>query len=188
MNSFFLETPYLLGGFLLVVMLIAWYAWLQSGQRMALVVALIVTLVSGILLTVNIMVITDREAIREFILDSAKELNENNKDFIKNIVSPRASAEVQAAMFMLPRIQFDEARITRIHAIDIDDSEAIKTAQVRMNVFVKGSIEQIQFNAPRWILLDMIEVPANGSSATGTSRWQITHMEHRDPHHEFINR
>ena len=185
MTYFFFESPILLGAALLLLMVFAWYAYLQSREKLAGLAAIGITLLSVILLSVNYAIETDREKITKFILEIAKELNENKTDRIADIVHPQASHEVQIAMLLLPRLVFEEARVTRIHSIDIDASEAPKTAQVRMNIFVKGEFGYYQFRSPRWVMIDLAEAP--NANAPESPSWLVTHFEQREPHHEFMN-
>ena len=179
MNSFFFESPYILGAISLLIVAIAWYGWLQSLQKLAFVIATVLTILSILLLTANLLVVTDSESIKSTILKTASELDQGNLSAIKDIIAPDSSEAVQAALLMLNRVKIHEARVTRLHAIDVDKTNGIKTAQVRMNVYVDCDLNNYRVRAPRWILLDMEEL--NG-------QWKVVHWEHRDPHNEFIQR
>lgn len=189
MNSVLFESPYIVGGAVAILLIIVWYAWLKSGNPVAFYVALVATLIGGGLITANITIETDREVIAKSLQDAANAVQENRFDDVLEHVSPHATAALAAITSQFVKLQFREARITRIHAIEVDETTTPKTAQVRMNVYVDGDLNNFTFRSPRWMLLDLEEdLAAKGNNQSGKPAWRVIHVEHREPHHEFINR
>ncbi len=177
MSEILFENPYLVGGIGLIVSIIAWIGWTQSGQPLARNAAILLTLVAILLVCLNVYVKTDREVIGEMLTACAADLQNNRFAEVEKRVHPHATSTVQDVLILLPRLQFREARISRIHAIEVHPSKAAKTAEVRMNVFVDADFGTFSGKSPRWVKLDLEE--QNGS-------WLVKNLEHRDAQHEFV--
>jgi hypothetical protein len=167
------------------VLLIALGAvWSQTGRKELLYAlgATVALIVVGLI--VERLVITDREAIRQTLLQIAADVESNNlPSVVKHVYSgaPGLKQKVEAEM---PNYRFTECRLTKIHTIDIDASQEPRSAVVEFNVSATGSFSQGGFSisdtqVPRWVRLHMVKET--------DGRWTVQDYQHAPPQQMMFN-
>jgi hypothetical protein len=183
MPSFLFEQPWIIGGIGTVLSVITIFGWVQSGNAIALRSAcgLIVATVALVLL--NLWVVTDREVVRAWLLDTAERIQRNEfegdipGEKIQMLIHPDASERTMNYSRILPNIKFTMAKITKIHSIEIDAKRNLTKAVVRMNVFVEAESKYASGKTPRWVGLTLVKKD---------DKWLITDFEAKEPQHEFM--
>jgi hypothetical protein len=158
--------------------------WSMSGRKellyaLAAAAALIVAA-----LIVERLVTTDREAIRQTLLEIAADVESNNvRELVRHIHSgaPELKQRAEAEM---PNYQFSECRITKIHMTDVDASQQPRSAIVEFNVMASGSFSQggmsvSDTKVPRWVRLHMVQ--------ENDGRWTVQDYQHAPPQQFMSN-
>src|SRR6476469_8713207 len=95
-------------------------AWSATGRKELLYAcgAAFVLLVAGLI--VEKVVVTDREAIRTTVVQIARDVQHNDRRAVLAHIYSGSPGLRRQAEAELPKYQFTELRITRIHLIDVD--------------------------------------------------------------------
>jgi len=156
--------------------------WSASGRKELLYAAglAFVLLVAGLI--VEKLIVTDREAVRATVLQIARDVEHNDRRAVIGHIhsgSPQLRRQVEAE---LPKYQFTELRITKIHLIDVDPKVEPKSAMVEFNVIGSGS-ERGGFemeHIAQWVRLHMLREK--------DGRWNIADFEHDSPERMIVDR
>lgn len=163
------------GGFLAIA---GFYAWIQTGLKSLLYSSIAVVLVTLLLVAVGIFVDTDREVLRRFVFETARELEANESQKVVAKIHPQASSELQEIRSLLPEIRFQAARVKAIHQIDIKRHRTGVNATITMNVYVEVEYGERRGRAPRAAKLTLEQVDG---------RWMIVDFEQDDPRYYLLN-
>lgn len=178
MYEFLFESPLYLGGLGLVVTILTAYGWLQTGNPIALRSAVALFLVTIALVALNVFVVTDREAVRQYLLDTAAELQRNEVAKVTTRIHPDATQMVLDLQAQLPTIRFETVRIKSFHAFDFTPARNPSSVSVRMNAVVEGERLGQQGTVPRWVRVTLEKYQG---------QWKIVDYDHREPHYEMLN-
>jgi len=178
MYDFLFESPLYVGGLGLVVTILTAYGWLQTGNPIALRSAVGILIATVALVAMNLFVVTDREAIRQYLLDTAAELQRNEVAKVKNRIHPDATQMILNLMAELPSIRFTTVRIKSFHAIDLSPARNPSSITVRMNAVVEGERFGQHGTVPRWVRVNLEKYQG---------QWKIVDYDHREPHYEMLN-
>ena len=179
MSEFLFENPYVIGCVGALVTGLSLFGWIQTGNKIAMYVALGFLILTGSLVYLNIYVQTDREQVRIVLNDTALELQENRYDALKKRIHPDHSQQVASAMSMLPRVKFDVAKVNRVHSIELSKIGNNATARVRMNVYVEVQTDFMPGKIPRWVQLDLEKQG---------DQWLVVDFEHKEATFEFLGK
>jgi hypothetical protein len=159
-------------------------AWTATGRKelLAAIVVALLLMVGG--LVIERVVVTDREAIRETLLQIARDVQSNNiRSVTRHVYSgaPELKKKVEAE---LPNYRFTECRVTRIHTTDVNARVVPRSAIVEFNVIASGSfreagIEISDTSIPRWVRLHMMREK--------DGRWAVQSYEHAPPQQMIMN-
>ena len=152
-------------------------AWTASGRQELLYALGAVVVLTVIMLIVERIVITDREAIRATLAEIARDVQANDVQRVLGHIAKSNPSLVQRAQNEMPNYDFTECRVTKIHKTDVDTSAEPYSAIVQFNVVVSGTFSQNGFEAsgtyPRWIELKMVR-EADG-------KWRVEDYRHEAP-------
>lgn len=170
--------PFLLAFIGAVLALLAFVVWLQSGRKEALIAAAALVGVFLILVIVERMMISDREAIEATLGQVARDLETNNRDAVYAAIHPSKPELLTQAKAELPGYTFTECRITKIQRMEIDAKAEPKTAVVGFNVMVKGNFKYgadyfSGMTIARYVTLDL-EQDTDG-------KWKVVSYTHEEP-------
>lgn len=169
--------PFLLAFIGTVLALAAFVVWLQSGRKVALIVAAVIVGLFLALLAVERTMISDREAIELLLARIARDLETNNRDVVYAAIHPAHPQLLALAQSELPGYTFTECRITKIQSTKVDADAKPKTATAEFNIIAKGTYKQYsEFSGQpvaRYIILKL-EQDTDG-------KWKIVDYDHREP-------
>jgi len=176
------EQPLLIVALGVAVILALGAAWSASGRKELLYACCVAFVLLVIGLIVEKLVVTDREAIRSTVLQIARDVQHNDRRAVLGHIhsgSPQVRRQAEAE---LPKYQFTELRITKIHLIDVDRQAEPRSAIVEFNVIGSGS-ERGGFeleHIAQWVKLHMLRET--------DGRWTIADFEHDSPERMIVNR
>ncbi len=178
MTTLLFEQPWLLGAIGTALTIASLYGWTQSGNLIALRTAIGLAVVTLLLLACNVLVVTDAEKIRTWIIDTADELQNNQFDRVLKRLSPNHGIRVANTVDRMKTVKFLIAKVTKIHSIEVDNTGGLPTAFVRMNAYVEAESSGMSGRVPRWVGLTLEK---------RGQEWFILDFEHREPQFEFVN-
>ena len=147
------------------------YAWLQSGVKALLVAGGLVLALIPVEWWMAGTIVTDREAIRRMIHDTAAAVEANDFDTALSVM-PNGLEKAKAAA-ELSRFQFEEARMTGERAINVEHFAGAVTAEADINVRVRVTGRGIgTLNVPRRLVLDLEK---------RGDRWMVVGYRHLPP-------
>ena len=170
------EQPLLIVGLGVGLILALGAAWTASGREELLyaMVAAVALLFAGVI--TERLVVTEREQIRLTLREIARNVKENNHRKVVGHIHSSAAEIKKKAEAELPKYQFTEFRITKIHSIDIDRSAQPLSAMVELNVIGGGTFHEhgVQMDhVARWVRLHLLKEK--------DGRWTVVDYEHDDP-------
>jgi hypothetical protein len=169
--------PFLLAFIGCVLAVAAFGVWLQSGRKEALFAAAALVAVFVILIVVERMMISDREAIAATLAKVARDLETNNREAVYALIHPSKPELIAQAKAELPGYQFTEFRITKIQDTKVQTEAKPKTAVVEFNIIAKGTYKQFAEasgqSVPRFIRLNL-EQDTDG-------KWKVVDYYHDAP-------
>lgn len=159
------------------------FGWVQTGRKGFLIIGVCSLLLLVGMLLVERMTITDEEAIRAMLQELARDVQQNNHAALLEHISTDAPDILAQAKNEMPRYDFREARVTRIHRIDVDAEMSPRTADTEFNVIVGGSFRQggdvYDTTVPRWVRLQLALDP--------DGKWRIRGYEHAPPQEAYLD-
>lgn len=178
MLDFLFESPLTIGLVGGVIAIAAFYAWIQTGLKPIFYASIAVVLITLLLVAIGIFVDTDREVLRRFVYETARELEANESQKVVAKIHPQASNELQEIRLRLPEIRFNAARIKGIHQIDIKRHRTGVIATITMNVYVEVEYGDRRGKAPRAAKLTLEQTDG---------RWMIVDFQQDDPRYYLLN-
>lgn len=145
--------PIWLGGALLVTLALVVYAQVRSRGALRAVVA--VVLLTAILLLVEWLVVTPREAITRTLYDAAAAVEANELEATLTFISPQARqfrADIEALM---PQVDFRKARVAGDLTVEIDELVQPIRARARFRAVADATLKR---NGMSGVYVDMVEV------------------------------
>lgn len=177
MNAIFFEQPWIIGAIGTVITIVTLYGWTQTGNSIALKTGIGMALLTLILMITNLFVVTDAEQIQSWLASTASEMQNNDFDKVLKRLSPDCSDSVTSVAERMTNVKFSLAKVTKIHAIDVESDKEGVTAQVRMNAIVAGESNGASAKVPRWVRIALEKK---------NSEWLLTDFEDKEPQHEFM--
>tara|TARA_R110002049_G_scaffold2750_2_gene21521 strand:+ start:327509 stop:328090 length:582 start_codon:yes stop_codon:yes gene_type:complete len=157
------------------------YGWLQTGKQAAAVIGLLIALLIPGEWWLAAHWKTDREEIRELILETADAVRVNDIERVVRVIMEERQGTIAQARSELARFEFDDARVTGIRQIDVVAGTYPPEADVDINVVVVVSDKRGQFaslRVPRRLQFQMRKIEANDGSGP---RWFVTDYNHMPP-------
>ena len=153
-------------------------SWIMSGHKALLYALIGGALVAVLLLIVERVVVTDREAIEATLVQMARDVASNDPKKITQHISPSAPSVLAEANTEMPKYKFESLRITKIHKIDVQEETEPRTALVEFNIVAKGTFGAgadvlADATIPRWVELDLIKDPDGA--------WRVKGYRHDAP-------
>jgi hypothetical protein len=152
-------------------------AWTATGRRELLYALGAVVALTVVMLIVERLVVTDREAIRATLAQIAGDVQSNDVQRVLGHIAKANRGLVQKAQAELPNYEFTECRVTKIHLIDIDASIEPRSAKVEFNVVASGTFRQgsleVTDTVPRWVQLQLVREE--------DGKWRVQNYRHAQP-------
>lgn len=158
-------------------------SWVMSGHKALLYGLVGAAVVAALLLVVERMVITDREAIETTLQQMARDVASNQPAKVTQHISSSAPLLQQKATTELPNYKFDSMRITKVHKIEVHADRQPRTATVEFNVVAEGTFKEgsdvfADTKIPRWVQLELVK--------EADEQWRIRDYEHDEPQRMMI--
>jgi hypothetical protein len=160
-------------------------AWAISGRKELLATAAAAAVLMGLGLVIERLVVTDREAIQQMLMQVVRDVRSNNLRAVTQHIARRAPQLRQKVITEMPRYHFEDCRITRVHTIEVDTQAQPRTARVEFNVVASGSfrddgIELHDSQVPRWVCLYLVQEE--------DGRWKVENYDHAPPQQMLLER
>lgn len=177
------DTPIYIVLIALVLGVLCGVAWTSSGRKELLYALGAVVALAIVMLIVERVVVTDREAIRAKLVEIARDVQANDHQRVLSHIAKGNPSLVQKAQNELPNYDFTECRVTKIHKTDVDASAEPRSAIVKFNVRFDGKFGQggFQGRGPgvRWIQLHMVREE--------DGQWRVQNYDHAPPHNFMMS-
>lgn len=152
--------------------------WITTGHKALLYVLIAGVALAALLLVVERMVVTDREAIDATLQQMARDVASNVPAKITQHISPSAPSLQAQANAEMPNYKFSTLRITKIHEIKVNADAEPRTAVVEFNIIATGTFKAgsdvlADANIPRWVQLDLVKDPDGA--------WRVKNYQHAPP-------
>jgi hypothetical protein len=177
MYSLLFEQAWIIGAIGLVLTIVTLYGWMQTGNAIAFKTGIGMAIATLVLILMNSWVETDAEQIQTWLSDIANEVQNNEVEKVLCRIAPVHSERVAGTAERMKLVKFTVAKITRIHAIDVQYRGKEATATIRMNAIVHAEMNGTSGKVPRWVQLTLQKQG---------KEWKITDFEDREPQHEFM--
>ena len=147
--------------------------WIQSGQKPALIAAIMALILTIVAIAIERYVVTDSEQIKATLRQVAADVESNDIDRVIQHIHPYEEGVKALVRVTLPTVTFDEVRITKIHNVTVNAGFEPKQAIAEFNVVVIGSRGRFpdKQRYPRFVTVTFIQ---------HDERWLISHVTHED--------
>jgi hypothetical protein len=173
MAELFLESPVSVGFFGVVLVLIAFFVWMNTGSKPALYGAVVLALLTILSVIFSINIRTDREQVEVVLTEVAQGVERNDLQRVLNYIHPNAVDGLLRAKSELPNYKFTEARITGVKSIIVDKRTTPRSAVAEFHVAVSLSGNGNQVNGVRRFVRCYF-LHSDG-------RWLVHDYEHFEP-------
>ena len=175
MTQLLFESPILIGSIGVLSAIVAIIVWTQvedaKAQKASLYSAIGFVILASLLVVLSAQVETDSERIRGTLHSVASSLEENDYAAVLAAIHSDASQTVLAVEAMLSRVNFRDARVTRIKSVKIEEG-APRTAVAEIIAVVSMDLEGTgHVRAPRFVKVFFTQQ---------NERWLISNFEHYD--------
>lgn len=170
MNWLFDQPLYIIViGVLMAAMLAG--GFLQTGRNVLFFAALGCLVLTGAMVGVERLVVTDREAVRQTLLDAAQAVENNDLDAVLEIVHPKAENVRALAQSVQRQHHFTSVRITRFERVEILADRNPPVAEIEFVVIVEGNLSNQPMRVPRRVLMTLTK---------DGDHWRAVEFEHTD--------
>ena len=181
-----LERPVLVGLMGSVIAILACYFWLQTGHKRLLQLSIGALLLTLLGVTIERLVVTDREAVKATLHEIAQLIEQNEFESALSYLHSSAEQTKQRARRQVEGYSFKRAEIKHNLEIYVDSSQEPKVAEASFNFVVEvdaapGTLRQsrgagflrvtLQQEAGQWRVTDFQdpESPTRGFQRRGAS-------------------
>lgn len=161
-----MEQPVLIVAIGIVTVIIMISGLIKTGHKGLIFALIAAVLLFGGLLAAERLIKTDREQIRETLIDAAAAVERNDVDGVLQLIHSSKTDFQSRVRSQLPRYSIDRVRITQIREIKIDEG-ASKKATAKF--FVR--VDSAHGNTVRFATVDFR--PERG-------QWKMFDFEHKD--------
>jgi hypothetical protein len=177
------DTPIYIVLIAIVLGVLCGVAWTSTGRKELLYALGAVVALTVIMLIVERVVVTDREAIQQKLAEIARDVEANDLTRVVVHIAKGNPSIVQKVQNEMPGYDFTECRVTKIHNTDVDTSAQPRSAIVEFNVRFDGKFGQGGFEVRgpgvRWIQLQMVREE--------DGQWRVLDYKHGPPHQHMLS-
>ena len=161
--------PTIMGGFLAICMFGLYF---YSGEKVMLLVALVVTIFTVGIATIERMVVTDKEKAHTLLYDAARAGTRNDDAYLIGLIKSDKTDIIGRAKGLLEAITFENVRVVGVKGFESAQGDAPKTASISFVVFGSGRYHSNAGPFQREVKLDLEMV---------NDQWKVTAFDHSDP-------
>lgn len=161
--------PTLLGGFLAFGF---FFLFFYSGEKVMLLIALIVSAVTASIAIIERNIVTDREKAVTMIYDAGRAATRNDFEFLFGLIRSDLTDQEQRARQILRNVEFENVRIVGIKEYEPVEGATPARAVIRFVVFGSGrkGANAGPFNREVKLTLEMVN-----------DQWKIVDFDQYDP-------
>jgi hypothetical protein len=161
--------PTILGGFLAICMFGLYF---YSSEKIMLWIALLVTIGTVGIATIERMVVTDKEKAYTMLYDAARAGTRNDDTYLLSLIKSDKVEEIARARTMLEDVTFENVRVAGIKAYESSDLDSAKTASISIVTFGSGRYRNNSgpFNVQVDLELEMVN-----------DQWKVVDFETSNP-------
>ena len=161
--------PTVMGGFLAICMFGLYF---YSSEKIMLWIALLVTVFTVGIATIERMVVTDKEKAYSLLYDAARAGTRNDDAYLLSLIKPDKAEIVRRAEGELKIIEFENVRVVGVKNYDAAESGDPKTATISFVAFGSGRRASMAgpFKVEVTLQLEMVN-----------DQWKVTDFSNSDP-------
>ena len=161
--------PTIMGGFLAICMFGLYF---YSTEKIILWIALLVTVGTVGLATIERMVVTDKEKAYSMLYDAARAGTRNDDAYLLSYIRSDKTDIIRQAEAELDKIEFKNVRVAGVKSYEAADSDDLKTAKICFVAFGSGRRGSMSgpFKVEVTLELEMVN-----------DQWKVTGFTHSGP-------
>lgn len=148
----------------------------MAREHKLILLALMIGIMTGAIVTCEKMIVTDRERVRIVVYEIAQAVEQNDIPRVRSFISRKTPETLMRVNSEMPRYDFGTCRVIGFNHGDFELEEGTpKTAVISFNVTFQVKLDGGEQPIPghRKIILTFEEETKN--------TWRMTDYEHRDP-------
>ena len=161
--------PTVMGGFLAICMFGLYF---YSSEKIMLWVALLVTVFTVGIATIERMVVTDKEKAHAMLYDAARAGSRNDDAYLIGLIKSDKTETIGRAQGLLDDITFENVRVVGIKSFEPAEGDAPQTASISFVVFGSGRYRSNAGPFQREVELELEMV---------NDQWKVIGFSHSDP-------
>lgn len=162
--------PTIMGGFLAICMFGLYF---YSGEKIMLWIALLVTVLTVGVATIERMVVTDKEKAYAMIYDGARAGTRNDDAYLLTFIKPDKTEIIRKAEEVLKKVEFDNVRVVGVKSYTAGGTADPKTSTINFVTFGSGRYGSNSGPFKVEVSLDLEMV---------NDQWKITDFSTSNPH------
>jgi len=161
--------PTIMGGFLAICMFGLYF---YSGEKIMLMIALVVTVLTVGIATIERMVVTDKEKAYALLYDGARAGTRNDDAYLISLIKSDQTESINKAKKLLEAITFDNVRVLGVKGFEASEGDDPQTASISFVAFGSGRYRSNAGPFQRQVTLELEKV---------NDQWKVTGFDHSDP-------
>ena len=161
--------PTIMGGFLAICMFGLYF---YSSEKIMLWIALLVTVFTVGIATIERMVVTDKEKAHTMLYDAARAGSRNDDAYLISLIKSDKAEIIARAKGLLEDITFENVKVVGVKGFKQAEGDAPKTASINFVVFGSGRYRSNAGPFQREVRLELEMV---------NDQWKVIGFSHSDP-------
>ena len=165
--------PTVMGGFLAICMFGLYF---YSSEKIMLWIALLVTVFTVGIATIERMVVTDKEKAHTMLYDAARAGSRNDDAYLISLIKSDKAEIIGRAQGLLDDITFENVRVVGVKGFEQAEGDAPKTASINFVVFGSGRYRSTSGPFQREVKLELEMV---------SDQWKVIGFSQSNPRAGF---
>lgn len=161
--------PTIMGGFLAICMFGLYF---YSSEKIMLWIALLVTVFTVGIATIERMVVTDKEKAHTMLYDAARAGSRNDDAYLISLIKSDKAEIIARAKGLLEDITFENVKVVGVKGFKQAEGDAPKTASINFVVFGSGRYRSNAGPFQREVKLELEMI---------NDQWKVIGFSHSDP-------
>jgi hypothetical protein len=158
-----------MGGFLAICMFGLYF---YSGEKVMLMVALIVAVITAGVATIERMIVTDKEKAYALLYDAARAGTRNDDAYLISLIKSDKAEIIGKAKRLLDDVTFENVRVVGVKTFEAAEGDIPKTATINFVTFGSGRYRNNAGPFQREVKLDLQMV---------NEQWKVIGFSHANP-------
>jgi hypothetical protein len=162
----------------LFVTAVFFFFWTQFARPFLLYAMFVALLVTGLLIGIERLWVTDREAVIATLYQIARDVKQDNLPRLLQYIAPEAVGIRQLAESEYQRYQVSQLRITRVWEVTVEDQRQPPQAVAKLSIVVRGGFRgaSVDEKVMRYVVVYLRRYG---------EEWKVYSYEHYPPHEAF---